>query len=269
VSPSLDPVVGLLGARAVSGALVIGRVRRARCIVLGMSKPTEPSTGEAGESSVLERLLSAIEAEAVLPAHVTPVEAAVVATSTLFALLTPEQAHDVVTGLPAEVQPLFEHSYTERGARPASLMGRAELVDCVADRLAVAPVSAEVIIAAVFHVLTSILPPEQANTVAQQLPLDSKDLWLSPMPTLRQDVGDEPELLKRLLHDIETSGALSPRVSARAAFASVMCGLVERLPEGEARRLVLGLPRMVRPLVTRCLGAPVERSNAAEGRART
>jgi uncharacterized protein (DUF2267 family) len=225
-----------------------------------MSQSTEKAERDATQSSAAERFLGAIEAEAVLPPHVTPVEAAVVAVSALFDRLTAGQAHQVVTALPAEVRPLFERSYEHRTRRPVVRIGRAELVDRVAEQLGVAPVSAEIIVAAVFHALASILPREQIAHVAQQLPHDLQDLWLSPIPALTEDVGLEPELLRQLLGDIERSVALPARVSARAAFASVMCLFAERLSGGEARHLLLGLPRTVRPLVARCLVDRRERS---------
>jgi uncharacterized protein (DUF2267 family) len=200
-----------------------------------------------------EQFLDDIEAEAALAPHVTPVEAAVAVVSTLLERLTAGQAHALVTALPADVRPLLEHSHASREGRPVAHIGRAELVDRVADQLGVPPISAELIVAAVFHALASILPREQIAHVAQQLPHDLRVLWLSPIPALTEDVGTEPELLQQLLDSIEQSGALPPRVPARAAFATVMCLLGERLSGGEAKRLLLGLPRTLRPLVEHCL----------------
>lgn len=202
-----------------------------------------------GGAQDAERFLAAIDAEGVLPAHVTPVEAAVVVTGALFDRLSAGQAHDVVQSMPDVVRSLFEHTYSDREGQPVSRIGRAELVDRVAGKLGVAPVSAEVIVAAVFHALAALLPHEQIAHVARQLPHDLQTLWLSPKPGLVEDLGADSELREQLLRDIEKSVVLPARVSAGAAFATVMSLFAGRLSRGEARRLLLGLPRTVRPIL--------------------
>jgi uncharacterized protein (DUF2267 family) len=62
----------------------------------------------------------------------------------------------------------------------------------------------------------------------------------------------ELELQQRLLASIQAASELPPEVSAGDAFSAVMCLLAQRLSAGEARDLVLGLPRSLRPLVGRC-----------------
>jgi uncharacterized protein (DUF2267 family) len=219
----------------------------------GMASSTEDAGFGLGESSTAERFLSAIEADASLPPHVTPVEAAVATTCALLDRLTPGQAHELLAALPDDVRPFFEHCYARRERRPIAKIGRGELVDRISDDLAVAPAAAEVIAAAVFHALESLLPRELIAHVARQLPHDLQRLWHSPIPAMAEDIASEPELLHQVLHDVESSGALPDGVSSRRAFVTVLCLFAQRLSGGESKRLLLALPRTVRPLVDRCL----------------
>lgn len=215
---------------------------------------------EPAQARTAEQFLGTIEAEAALPPHTTPVEAAVVTTGALLERLTAGQAHDLVSALPEDVRPFFERCYADREGRPIARFGRAELVDRVAGELAVAPAAAERITAVVFHALTSVLPRAQVNHVAQQLPRDLQHLWLSPALPPTEELPTEPELLRQLLDEIEASGTLPRRVSARTAFSGVMCLFAQRLSGGQTKHLLLGLPRTIRPLVQRCLPAPHESS---------
>lgn len=213
------------------------------------------TTSETGyeSASVLARFLAAIEDDAVLPSFVHANDAAVATTRALLDRLTPGQAHILVTSLPHEVRGLLENTALGREERPTLTGGRAELFDRVGNELGVAPASAELIVSAVFRALQQLLPRDVIAHTAQQLPHDLRHLWLSPLPIATEDITGDLDLLRQVLDDIERSGALPVRIGAREAFSSVMCLFEQRLSGGDARDLLLGLPRALRPFVERCM----------------
>ncbi len=216
-----------------------------------------PTVGERGygrsSTSVLSRFLAAIEDDAVLPPFVRANDAAVVTTRALLDRLTPGQAHVLLTSLPSDVRALLEPASLGREGRPTLVGSRAELLDRVGNDLGVAPASAEVIASAVFRALQQLLPADVTAHAAQQLPHDLRHLWLSPAPGAPEDITGDLDMLRQVLDDLERSGALPVRLSPREAFSSVMCLFEQRLSGGEARDLLLGLPRTLRPFVERCM----------------
>jgi uncharacterized protein (DUF2267 family) len=218
-----------------------------------MARANEDEAREAAAPpGDVERLLRAIASDATLPPYIKPADAAVATACALFDRLTPGQGHHLLAALPRELQTLFARCYAERGAHSVAHISRAELVDRVAWELGVAPSSAELVSAAVFHALASILPAEESAHVAQQLPRDLQELW-RVIPATAEDIAGDLDLLRQLVDDIERSETLPTRLTARDAFSSVMCLFTQHLSGGEARELFLGLPRTVRPLVDRCI----------------
>lgn len=231
-----------------------------------MGRTQEPSREDARAENAdpAARFLDAIAEGASLPPHVTPVAAAIATTCPLLDRLTPGQAHDLIAALPDEVRPLFERCDLHRDGERAAWLGRAELVDRVAAHLGLAPVAAELVVGAVFRALEASLPQETIAHVAQQLPRDLQELWTWPVLDTAEEIATERELLPQVLGDIDRSGALPTHVSARRAFAVVMCLFSERLSGGEAKDLFLGLPRTLRPLVEACMIPRRERAVAFE-----
>lgn len=198
-------------------------------------------------------LLGYIETHAALPAHLSPVAAAVAVTSTLLERLTSGQAHGLIAALPEAVHPLFEHCLAAReDGRPVVHLRCAEFLDRVGDTLQIAPAAAELVTITVFRSLQRLLPPDVIAHVTQQLPRDLQDLWLSPQPPA-EPIATDLDLRKAVFEHIERSGALPRNVPASAAFSAVMCLLAQRLSGGESRHLLLGLPHTLRPLVQRCM----------------
>ncbi len=218
-----------------------------------MQRTTEDTGYEKPSASILSRFLAAIEDDAVLPAFVHANDAAVATTRALLDRLTPGQAHILVTSLPVDVRQLLEEAIIGREGRPTLSGGRAELFDRVGGDLGVAPASAELIVSAVFRALQQLVPADVIAHTAQQLPHDLRHLWLSPMPMATEDIAGDLDLLRQVLDGIERSGAMLEHVSPRDAFSSVMCLFEQRLSGGEARDLLLGLPRTLRPFVERCI----------------
>lgn len=208
---------------------------------------------EDSTRSVLSRFLAAIEDDAALPPFVHANDAAIATTRALLDWLTPGQAHLLVTSLPPEVRHLLGDASLEREGRARAVGGRAEFFDRVGHHLGVAPASAELIVSAVFRALQQLLSPDVSAHTAQQLPHDLRHLWLSPVSAGTEDIAGDLDLLRQVLNDIERSGALPDRLTARDAFSSVMCLFEQRLSGGEARDLLLGLPRALRPFVERCM----------------
>ena len=218
-----------------------------------MAPTIRETSYEAASTSVLPRFLAAIEDDAALPPFVHAGDAAVATTRALLDRLTPGQAHILLASLPTDVRHQLESASLGREGRPTLTGGRAELFDHVGNDLGVAPASAELIVSAVFRALQQLLPLDVTEHVAQQLPHDLRHLWLSPAPAGTEDITGDLDLLRQVLDDIERSGALPVRISARDAFSSVMCLFEQRLSGGDARDLLLGLPRALRPFVERCM----------------
>lgn len=194
-----------------------------------------------------------IEAHAELPPHVSPLGAAVAVVSSLLERLTRGQAHELIAALPEAVQPLFAHCLEVRESEAGPKRIHApELLDRVGDRLAIAPSAAELVTVTVFCALQRVLPQEVVANVAHQLPGDLQDLWRAPQPP-REPITTDVELRKQVLENIEQSGALPAHVPATAAFSAVMCLLGQRISGGEARHLLLGLPKPLRSIVERCI----------------
>jgi uncharacterized protein (DUF2267 family) len=181
-------------------------------------------------------------------------DAAIHTVAALADRLTPGQAHVLVASLPSDLRALFETVGREREGRRIDHARLVELVDRVAGELAIAPASAELLIAAVFRALERFLPREVAEHVGDQLPADLRAAWRAPEPDAStSEIASDLDLTRQLVADVERSGSLPVRVTAREAFASVLCIFAQRLSGGETRELLLGLPRALRPLVERCM----------------
>jgi uncharacterized protein (DUF2267 family) len=219
-----------------------------------MMQRTDESTAETSTATSRARFLAAIEEEAALPSYVKPDDAAIATMRAVLDRLTPGQAHALVVSLPSDVRAIFDRVCREREGRRTSQGGLVELVDRIGEDLGLAPASAELIACAVFRALRELLPFEVSAHVAQQLPTDLRAAWLSsvPGPTTVEVAGDL-DLMRQILADIEKTGTLSLRMTAREAFSSVMCIFAQRLSGGETKDLLLGLPRTIRPLVDRCM----------------
>ncbi len=201
------------------------------------------------------RLRRHVAESARLPAALT-VEAAVAAVMcVLVERLTAGEAHELLEGMPEPLRPMFQRCVLHRGGQPLLTLDRAELLARVADHLDVTPAHAEVVTSAVFDAVRSELPRELVANVAAQLPHGLKELWLSrPILAPDLDASVPAEEQRRLVEaDIERWARLPAGVTAAAAFKAVMCSLSRRLSGGEAKDVLLGLPRELRELVDGCV----------------
>lgn len=218
-----------------------------------MGRAMGVTSSETVGGSALSQCLAAIAEYAGLPPYVKPAAALRSTLHALFERLSQGQAHAVMTSLPSDVRQLVEPASLERHGMLAWQGGRAELFDRVGNDLGVAPASAELIASAVFRAVQQLLPSDVIGHVAQQLPHDLRDVWQAPVANATEDIAGDLDLLRQILDDIERSGVLSAGLTAREAFASVMCIFAQRLSGGDARDLLLGLPRTIRPFVERCM----------------
>src|SRR5262249_10292372 len=145
------------------------------------------------------------------------------------------EARRLLRAIPAGVRSLLDEDYAERQGRHAYHFGRAELVERVARDLPVPPSFAERGLIAGFHALADVLRDEECDHLVAQLPRDLQRLWRAPLVETTVGVTNEVELLRWLSAEIERSASLPVHVSARDAFASVMCRFAQHLSGGEAR----------------------------------
>lgn len=205
------------------------------------------------------RFLEAIEAQAQLPAHVQPVEAAVACMAALLERLTPGQAHRLVASLPDGVRTYFEQAERHRDGRPVVKVGRAELLASLSEQLGVTPASAESILVAVFDVVRGLVAADVSSNVATQLPADLQQVWIGASlaaqaesthaaESAETDLGVRRHVLRRIGEALDPAWGITPA----EAFSAVMCPFARRLSGGEAEDLLLVLPRALQPLVARC-----------------
>lgn len=198
-----------------------------------------------------EWFLEAVELRADLPDYLPPRRATMVTLCTLAERLTAGQVQRIYDALPRDLRPLFAACVPDFG-RPATKFDDAGFLDLLAHRLAVSPAHGELIAESVFQVLREVLPAEVIEHVAVQLPRDLVDLWLGTRaPLLGAEVPADTAKWE-LLTDISDGVPLPVGVDSARALSSVMCAFSQRLSGGEARDVLLGLPRSVRPLVDDC-----------------
>lgn len=217
----------------------------------------QPTSGADEVASTPARFLDDVAAHAPLPSHVPAVEAAVAVLSALLRRLTPGQAHRLVDSMPEALGPYFENVLQERDGKPVARLGRAELVAELGVRLSVTPATAESVASAVFAALRALVPQDVQANVAAQLPHDLQGLWLRGGPAVSLEAGEtDHEARHRFLETLGSLTTLPDGVTADDVFSAVMCAFAQRLSGGEAEDLLLGLPRTLRPLVTRCFRHP-------------
>ncbi|HSO36680.1 MAG TPA: DUF2267 domain-containing protein, partial [Labilithrix sp.] len=146
---------------------------------LASSPIAPPSTlGGAAERSPRQAVEAEIARRVRLPATVTA-DAAIKAVMDIFTRrLSGGEAFDVLLGLPDDLRRLIEGSVLGRDER-ASVFGRATLMRAVGLRLRIAREDAEPLVVAVLAAVKRILPVKEIDDIAEQLPLDLRDLWLS------------------------------------------------------------------------------------------
>lgn len=145
---------------------------------LASSPIAPPPLPRAGEAAARPAVEAEIERRVRLPDNVTP-DAAFKAVMELFTQrLSGGEAFDVLLGLPDDLRRLTEGGVLARGEH-ASVFGRETLMGAVAHRLRIAREDAEPLVAAVLAVVKLVLPVKEVDDVADELPGDLRELWLS------------------------------------------------------------------------------------------
>jgi uncharacterized protein (DUF2267 family) len=145
---------------------------------LASSPVAPPPIPRAREDSARPAVEAEIERRVRLPAHVTAT-AAFTAVMELFSQrLSGGEAFDVLLGLPDDLRRLTEGSVLARDEH-ASVFDRETLVGAVALRLRVTREEAQAIVAVVLATVKDVLPVKEIDDVADQLPPDLRDLWLT------------------------------------------------------------------------------------------
>jgi uncharacterized protein (DUF2267 family) len=159
------------------------------------------------------------------------------------------EARKVFEALPATLHPLLQRCMLHRRDEAESF-GRDQLIVRVGAHLGVSLEEAESVTSTVLKAISAGLPKRTVGEVAQDLPLELRDLWVD-----EQLVEPHPLLLA-----IEERVPLPPGVTGQRAMLYVMCNVTRRLAKTEARRLVDGLPHEVRPLLVPCVTARAEQA---------
>jgi uncharacterized protein (DUF2267 family) len=196
-----------------------------------------------------------IATRAQLPTYATAESVAAAVMCAITERLTSGGAHVLLQSLPEAIQPLFERCSLHRTG-PVRRIGRAELLEAVADHLDITPFHAEGICQVVLSAVRNRLAVDVAGRVASQLPADLRALWLANAapPSVAGASEDELERARADIYaTVERSGALPGGIEGADAFQAVMCIFSQRLSGGEARHLACALPSSVRPLVVACM----------------
>jgi len=202
-------------------------------------------TQETPGELLMDELLTDIRRRVRLPPNVTPDGALRAVMCTLSRHVGSNEACQIFSSLPKEVQPLIERCMRHRSDR-LRRFDRVALTSRVAEHLDVSRGDAEDLAAAVLLAVSARLPRVEVVEVAKVLPTDLRHLW--SVRRIASPVDPHP-----ILHRIERLARLPRNVSSSRAFGVVIGNLLRRLTGGEARHLFERLPYDLRPLVEECM----------------
>jgi uncharacterized protein (DUF2267 family) len=151
------------------------------------------------------------------------------------------EARHVLNALPKDIRPVLQRC-AQHQAEPTSRFDRNELLRRIGEHLKVSPGDAEDIASAVLMAIGARLKPEDVHAIADQLPLELRDLWA--VRRAAPPVDPHP-ILQRIEHDV----TLPYAVTGVGAFATVMGTLSRRLTKSVARLLLESVPVELRPLM--------------------
>jgi uncharacterized protein (DUF2267 family) len=129
-----------------------------------------------GDLDSMRQILGDIERSEVLPLRVTAREAFSTVMCLFARRLSGGETKELFFGLPRTIRPLVERCMLERPEK-AVAFGADELFASVARDLGTELDAAEAIVDAVIAAVTRVLPREELEHVASQLPLDLRTLW--------------------------------------------------------------------------------------------
>lgn len=218
------------------------------------------SQGSEGSGSIrsdelAEAIVRNVEAQGVLPKGVSAKAATVNVLCVLMRRLSRGEAKDLLESLPLTLASLLGRCafHTER----PELLKYGGFVTLVAEHLGLFDLAiADRVARAVFAAVKTQLDTKEIGDVKAQLPKDLQNMWMEPMPPIRQV--DEQRRAKLgltpdpLITEIESRGPLPEDIRAADAASAVLCVLTERLSGGEARDLLEELPGTLRSVLSPC-----------------
>jgi uncharacterized protein (DUF2267 family) len=128
--------------------------------------------------AIRDDVLHAIAKRANLPREIGAPDALSAVMCTLSRRVSGGEARNVYLGLPESLRPLVAQCILHRDER-ASVFDRDEFIARLSDHLATDAATAEAIARAVFAAVRSAIPDSEVRHVADQLPDDFRELWLS------------------------------------------------------------------------------------------
>jgi uncharacterized protein (DUF2267 family) len=132
----------------------------------------------ARDLDLTRQLVFDLDRSGALPVRVTAPEAFSSVMCLFAQRLSGGETRELLYGLPRALRPLVERCMLER-REEATTFGVDELIANVAQDLGVDLEVAENVVDAVFAAVTRILPREELEHVASQLPTDLRSLWLA------------------------------------------------------------------------------------------
>jgi uncharacterized protein (DUF2267 family) len=135
--------------------------------------PSEPITTDV---ELRKEVLEHIERSGALPAHVPATAAFSAVMCLLGQRISGGEAHNLLLGLPKPLRPIVERCILHKESTILTF-GADELEAGVADHLHTTLDDAARIVPAVFEAVRSVLPREEVEHVASQLPADLREVW--------------------------------------------------------------------------------------------
>ncbi len=135
---------------------------------------------ERGETDLeaRDRFLEVLRSRGALPDGVPPDEAVAAVMCTFAQRLSGGEAGDLLLALPRTIRPLVMRCF--RHPENAATFDAEQLVARVAEHLGTDAARARSIVGAVFDAVRSVIPADQIEDAASQLPADLRDLWVGP-----------------------------------------------------------------------------------------
>ena len=201
----------------------------------------ETQRAEQQRSERPSELLAEIRRRVRLPSNVIADDALEAVLCTISQHGSGGDARHVVDAMPKDLRPRLARCSSHEN-KAVSRFDRNELLRRIGEHLQVSPGDAEDIASAVLMAIGSHLDPKDVHRIADQLPLELRELWA----VRRAAPPVEPH---PILAEIERSVALPYGVTGVGAFSLTMGTFTRRLPRSEARPLVGHLAVDLRPLL--------------------
>jgi uncharacterized protein (DUF2267 family) len=137
----------------------------------------EPAVARGREAELTRMVFARVQSSGAAPAEVREPAAVAAVLTVLAQRLSGGEARDLYESLPAGLHPLVA-PYILRQPESAQPFDREEFFRRVAERLGVTAEQGDAITRAVMTAIVPVLPGDEVQAVATQLPADLQELWL-------------------------------------------------------------------------------------------